>query len=64
MTASGSRRYLMRAVLCLTVGFTGLFGCGRLATAQSQATPVGGVPDRRRPCRCCDARSHFAAVRF
>ena len=25
MTASGSRQYLMRAVLCLTVGSTGLF---------------------------------------
>ena len=44
MTVTGSRRYLMQAVLCLSVGVTGRFGCGRLARAQSQATPVGGVP--------------------
>ena len=44
MTVTGSRRYLLQAVLCLSVGITGLFGCGRLARAQSQATPVGGVP--------------------
>jgi len=45
MTASGSRRYLMRAVLCLTVGSTGLFWCGRPATAQAQVGPVCSAPD-------------------
>lgn len=45
MTASGSRRYLMRAVLCLTVGSTGLFGCGRLARAQTQVGPARSAPD-------------------
>ena len=38
-TASGSRRYLLRAVLCLTVGSIGFFGCGRLARAQTQVRP-------------------------
>ena len=45
MTASGSRRYLMRAVLCLTVGSTGLFGCGRLARAQTQVRPARSATD-------------------
>ena len=45
MTASGSRQYLMRAVLCLTVGSTGLFGCGRLARAQTQVGPARSAPD-------------------
>ena len=45
MTASGSRRYLMRAVLCLTVGSTGLFGCGRLVRAQTQVGPARSPPD-------------------
>ena len=45
MTASGSRRYLMRAVLCLTVGSTGLFGCGRLARAQTQVGPARSATD-------------------
>jgi hypothetical protein len=44
MTPSGSRRYLMRAVLCLIAGSTGLFGCVGRAGAQTQATPVAGVP--------------------
>ncbi|MGC1719271.1 MAG: hypothetical protein WA746_09805, partial [Isosphaeraceae bacterium] len=45
MAASGSRRYLMRAVLCLTVGSTGLFGCGRLARAQTQVGPARSATD-------------------
>jgi len=44
MTASSSRRCLLRAVLCLTAGSTGLFGCVGRAGAQTQATPVAGVP--------------------
>src|SRR5271157_4372368 len=44
MTASGSRWCAMRAVLWLTVGSTWLFGCVGPARAQTQATPVGGVP--------------------
>jgi hypothetical protein len=39
-TASASRRYLLRALLCLTVGSLGLFGCGRLARAQTQSRPA------------------------
>jgi hypothetical protein len=42
-TASGSRRYLLRAVLCLTVGSIGLLGCGRLARAQTQVRPSGSA---------------------
>ena len=45
MTASGSRRYLLRAVMCLTVGSTALFGCGRLARAQTQVGPARSAPD-------------------
>jgi hypothetical protein len=45
MTPSGSRRYLMRAVLCLTVGSTGLFWCGRPATTQAQVGPPRSAPD-------------------
>ncbi len=42
-TASGSRRYVLRAVLCLTLGFTGLLGCGLLARAQTQVRPSGSA---------------------
>jgi hypothetical protein len=42
-TASGSRRYLLRGVLCLTVGSSGLFGCGRPASAQTQVRPSGSA---------------------
>ena len=43
-TASSSRRCLLRVVLCLIAGSTGLFWCVGRAGAQTQATPVAGVP--------------------
>ncbi len=45
MTASDSRRYLMRAALCLAVGSTGFFGCARLARGQTQVGPARIAPD-------------------
>jgi hypothetical protein len=45
MTPSGSGRYLMRAVLCLTVGSAGLLWCGRAATAQAQVGLARSAPD-------------------
>ncbi len=42
-TASGCRRYVLRAFLCLTVGSIGLLGCGRLARAQTQVRPSGSA---------------------
>jgi hypothetical protein len=42
-TASGSCRYLLSAFLCLTVGASGLFGCGRPASAQTQVRPSGSA---------------------
>ena len=55
----GSRWRVMRTVLWLTVGSTGLFGCGRLAGAQTQVTPDRGGPSAAVPVT--DAPPAFAA---
>jgi hypothetical protein len=43
-TDSSLRRRLLRAVLCLIAGTTGLFGCAFRADAQTQTIPVACVP--------------------
>jgi hypothetical protein len=42
-TVSDSRRHLLRAVLCLTVGSIGLFGSGRLTRGQTQVLSSGSA---------------------